>query len=200
MDTQVELALAKWPNVPHCYGWLALDARGNWRMRDEQAQRDGRLGERIVHASLLAFIKRNYACDAQGCWYFQNGPQRVYVELEAAPYVAHMADGALLLHTGEPLRQLDAIWLSDRGRIWLQDQNRIALLDDRDLQRCLHLLAIEEQAVVEDTLDAWLRSAGIAGKLRWRRDEETILVGYLAEEDVSRRFGFERSPSAVARR
>ena len=32
MDDIVKQALAKWPNVPHCYGWLGLDARGNWYM------------------------------------------------------------------------------------------------------------------------------------------------------------------------
>jgi hypothetical protein len=31
------------------------------------------------------FIQRNYDHDAQGQWFFQNGPQRVYVELEATP-------------------------------------------------------------------------------------------------------------------
>ena len=29
MDDIVRQALAKWPNVPHCYGWLGLDARGS---------------------------------------------------------------------------------------------------------------------------------------------------------------------------
>ena len=41
MDDIVKQAMAKWPNVPHCYGWLALDARGDWRMRDEAARRRG---------------------------------------------------------------------------------------------------------------------------------------------------------------
>jgi hypothetical protein len=40
----VKAALAKWPNVPDCYGWLGLDARGNWYMRDEQAQVAGPFG------------------------------------------------------------------------------------------------------------------------------------------------------------
>ena len=26
MDEIVKQAMAKWPNVPHCYGWLGLDA------------------------------------------------------------------------------------------------------------------------------------------------------------------------------
>jgi hypothetical protein len=37
MDEIVKQSLTKWPNVPHCYGWLALDARGAFRMRDETA-------------------------------------------------------------------------------------------------------------------------------------------------------------------
>ena len=36
MDAIVAAALKKWPNVPHCYGWLALDARGDWYMRDDR--------------------------------------------------------------------------------------------------------------------------------------------------------------------
>jgi hypothetical protein len=41
MDDIVRQAIAKWPNVPDCYGWLGLDARGNWYMRDDRAQAAG---------------------------------------------------------------------------------------------------------------------------------------------------------------
>ena len=41
MDDIVKAALKKWPNVPHCYGWLALDARGDWYMRDDRTQAAG---------------------------------------------------------------------------------------------------------------------------------------------------------------
>ena len=54
MDDIVKAAMRKWPNVPHCYGWLALDARGDWYMRDEPAQAAGPFpqvkGSRIEHA------------------------------------------------------------------------------------------------------------------------------------------------------
>ena len=33
MDAIVKAALKKWPTVPHCYGWLALDARGSAKPR-----------------------------------------------------------------------------------------------------------------------------------------------------------------------
>ena len=94
MDDIVKAALAKWPNVPHCHGWLGLDARGQWFMRDDRIQAAGPFpavkGSRIDHEKLLAFIHRNYECDAEGCWFFQNGPQRVYVELEATPWIARL--------------------------------------------------------------------------------------------------------------
>ena len=90
MDEIVAAALKKWPNVPHCYAWLALDARGDWYMRDDRIQAAGPFprvkGSRIDHEKLREFIARNYACDDSGAWFFQNGPQRVYVELEAAPW------------------------------------------------------------------------------------------------------------------
>ena len=41
MDDIVRQAIAKWPNVPDCYGWLGLDARGNWYMRDDRVQAPG---------------------------------------------------------------------------------------------------------------------------------------------------------------
>ena len=98
MDPIVAAALKKWPNVPHCYGWLALDARGDWYMRDDRIQAAGPFprvkGSRIEHEKLREFIARNYGHDESGAWFFQNGPQRVYVELEAAPYVWRLAAAA----------------------------------------------------------------------------------------------------------
>ena len=120
MDDIVKQAMAKWPHVPACYGWLGLDARGNWWLRDAAAQAAGRFdsgavgakGSRVEHAKLADFIGRNYLADARGCWYFQNGPQQVFVELEATPWIwrAQWRDDALQIHsqTGVPL-PLDAV-------------------------------------------------------------------------------------------
>ncbi len=126
MDDIVAAALRKWPNVPHCYGWLALDARGDWYMRDERIQAAGPFprpkGSRILHNKLLSFIQRNYAADADGSWFFQNGPQRVYVELEAAPWVWRIADAPgwpVEAHTGQPAGAVHAAWLDEQGRLYL---------------------------------------------------------------------------------
>ena len=63
MDDIVRQALAKWPNVPHCHGWLGLDARGNWYMRDDRVQAAGAFpaskGSLLKHEKLLDFIRDN---------------------------------------------------------------------------------------------------------------------------------------------
>ncbi len=109
MDDIVRQAMAKWPNVPHCHGWLGLDARGQWHLRDDHAQAAGAFqsgvpaakGSWLQHEKLIDFIGRNYLCDAQGQWYFQNGPQRVFVELQATPWIWRIAaDLSLTTHTG----------------------------------------------------------------------------------------------------
>ena len=127
MDAIVEAALRKWPHVPHCYGWLALDARGHWYMRDERIQAAGPFpqvkGSRIEHDKLLGFIHRNYALDARGAAYFQNGPQRVYVELEAAPWVWRLQGAGAVApdvstHSGLKACAQGA-WLDEQGRLFL---------------------------------------------------------------------------------
>ena len=137
MDAIVEAALRKWPNVPHCHGWLALDARGDWYMRDERIQRAGAFprvkGSRIEHEKLRGFIERNYSHDADGAWFFQNGPQRVYVELEAAPWVWRLApDFGVRSHTGRDA-QVRAAWLDDAGRLFLDTELGLGLVHTQDM-------------------------------------------------------------------
>lgn len=82
MDAIVKQAMAKWPNVPDCYGWLGLDQRGRWWLRDFAAQAAGAFavskGSRLEHAQLIAFIERNYAVDERGCW-FSRTARSVYL-------------------------------------------------------------------------------------------------------------------------
>lgn len=145
MDAIVEAALRKWPDVPHCWGWLALDARGDWYMRDDRVRAAGPFpqvkGSRIVHDKLLAFIGRNYASDAQGAWFFQNGPQRVYVTLEAAPWVWRLhadepgTEPMLRSHTGTPAqpRSADAVWLDEAGRLFVDTGIGFGLVHSLDM-------------------------------------------------------------------
>jgi len=135
----VKAALRKWPHVPHCYDWLALDARGHWFMRDERIQAAGPFpqvkGSRILHDKLLEFIHRNYTHDGTGAWFFQNGPQRVYVQLEAAPWVWRVRwhGGRLTLtsHTGLSAQARSA-WLDEHGRLFLDAELGLGIVHSLD--------------------------------------------------------------------
>ena len=165
MDDIVKQAIAKWPNVPACYGWLGLDARGNWFMRDDQAQAAGPFaasgpghavskGSLLMHGKLIDFIGRNYEGDADGRWFFQNGPQRVYVELEATPFVWRV-DGApgftVASHTGQPARVRRCV-LDEQGRLYLQTDLGFGLVHTQDMMHAAD--AVEQGLWVPEELPA----------------------------------------------
>ena len=158
MDDIVRQAIAKWPNVPDCFGWLGLDARGNWYMRDDQAQAAGPFaaqeggsnagarGSLLKHDKLIDFIQRNYESDASGRWFFQNGPQRVYVELEATPFIWRVdaAPGfAVAAHTGQPAHVQRCV-LDQQGRLYLQTDLGFGLVHTQDM---LHAAEALEQGL-----------------------------------------------------
>lgn len=131
MDEIVARSLAKWPDVPAVYGWLALDRRGNWLIRAPSASQRF---ERIGNAALREFIGRNYEHDGKGRWFFQNGPQRVYARLAYTPLVVRHDGSALVDHCGRPF-SASATWLDDEGSLLMAGSGTVALLDDRDLAR-----------------------------------------------------------------
>ena len=143
----VRQAIAKWPNVPACYGWLGLDARGNWFLRDDAAQAAGQFalagrseplagkGSRLEHEKLIDFIQRNYESDAAGRWFFQNGPQRVYVELESTPFIWRVSaapDFRVTAHTGQPA-QVQRCLLDEQGRLYLETDLGFGLVHTQDM-------------------------------------------------------------------
>jgi len=124
MDDSVIAAIAKWPHVPAVFGWLILTARGEWRLR----------GESIANQAICDFIGRNYTHDEQGRWFFQNGPQRVFVDLEVTPWIWRVGaepGAALRSHTHRPAERLHGAWLDESGRLFLQTDIGFGLLDGR---------------------------------------------------------------------
>ena len=153
MDDIVQQALIKWPHVPHCYGWLGLDARGRWYLRDDAVQAQGVFpqskGELLEHKKLIAFIERNYEADAQGQWFFQNGPQRVYVELECTPWIWRIEpDLSLLSHTGRTAHAASATCLlDDEGRVYVASGVGLGLVHTLDVAQAAEAIEREVWAV-----------------------------------------------------
>ena len=204
MDEQVIRSLIKWPNVPDCYGWLALDRRGQWRMRDEFTQQNNLPGQVIKHQALNEFISRNYARNTQGKYFFQNGPQRVFITLDATPWIARMipSDQGVQLLTQcqtqiEPTAALSDengnIYIigkitqtvyaaSDRSESKLETTEGIALLHDHDLDLFSELATLKEEA------------CSFGGSWNWHGKQLPLDPIHSAE--LANRFQFVAKPSA----
>ena len=157
MDDLVKKAMAKWPNVPDCYGWLGLDARGRWFMRDDASQQAGEFacgnarakGSELRHEKLIDFIGRNYLSDDFGQWYFQNGPQRVFVELEITPWIWRIEqDFSIQSHTGENA-DFEQGFVDEVGRVFVKTSLGIGLVHSQDVQRVAEAIDTLQWTFVE---------------------------------------------------
>ena len=170
MDDIVKQAMAKWPNVPACSGWLGLDARGQWWLRDDQAQacgafnsgQPGAKGNALRHEKLADFIARNYLAEADGRWYFQNGPQRVYVELESAPWIWRLrsTEQGLQLHshTGQELSvaQVQQVVMDELGRLFLALPQGLGMVHSLDMLDAANALERGDLSEVQEVSSALL--------------------------------------------
>jgi DUF2946 family protein len=191
MDEIVALAMQKWPNVPDVYGWLGLDRRGNWLLK----------GERIGNPALNAFISRNYARGERGRWYFQNGPQRVFVSLQATPYVfslEHRNGGiAAIAHTGVVTQQVEAALIDAAGALILLTELGPGIVHDRDLGIALEAARYSGGAPVTEEAIAALQR-GEAGKIAIGFGRAQIPLQALGPAALAARFGFDPDPKPPA--
>lgn len=138
-------------------------------MRDEYAQQNSLPGQVIAHAILNDFIARNYACDEQGRYFFQNGPQRVFITLDATPWVVRItpSDHDLqLINQCHQVLEPTAALSDENGNIYIvgritqtiqgssntnnpfitRDSQSIALLHDHDLDQFSEWAKLREEA------------------------------------------------------
>lgn len=190
MDNSVIRAMARWPNVPAVYGWLSLDRRGRWCLR----------GDPVTHRGAIEFINRNYDSTDEGLWYFQNGPQRVFVDLDYTPWV-YILDGSRNLadHTENPVRAVHGARLDEDGNLLLVTERGIGLLCDRDLEAISDAFCLADGTLCNEKSISRLIEGGAGALtlriyLNWRG--ERIEVKTLLREHVTREFGFEPRPRA----
>jgi Protein of unknown function (DUF2946) len=202
MDEQVLRSLIKWPNVPDCYGWLGLDRRGQWRMRDEFAQQNHLSGQVIKHSALNDYVSRNYARDIQGRFFFQNGPQRVFINLDATPWIARFLpskDGVkIITQCASEIKPSQAL-SDERGNIYIVglihqvsyqdsktnqviegDHQGIALLHDHDLDYFSELATIQEQA------------CSFGGSWSWQGKQ--LPLDPIHSQEIDKKFSFTKHP------
>lgn len=190
MDPIVIQAMAKWPDVPNVFGWLSLDRRGTWLIK----------GDRIANAGVTDFIGRNYAEDDQGRWFFQNGPQRVFVTLEYTPFVVYTAGDAsmaLETHVGQSIAKVSGAWVDDAGSLLLRWGTGVGVLNDRDLARVSGLFSdLHGRPIGDDLLarafDAESRRHATGVYVDYAGSR--VPIGRIQAGEVAQKFGFDPSP------
>lgn len=162
MDESVLAAMRRWPDVPAVTGWLSLTATGQWCIHEggtAQTLVAGHplyAGSPITNTQLIQFIGRNYSHDTQGRWFFQNGPQRVYVRLDAAPLILRTtrdkASGVLGLctHTDQQVDSISSWWLDEEGRLFADTPLGPALVAGRDTADVLDHLFLTNGKPISD--------------------------------------------------
>ena len=113
--------------MPDVYRWLQLDSRGSWRLKDEK----------ISHHGLVSFINKHYTSDEQGRWYFQNGPQKVFVTLEYTPYVISIetlnSKWIFKTHNGQVIEKLNRVFIDDHGNFLVSWDKFVGVIRDTDI-------------------------------------------------------------------
>ena len=205
MDEQVLRSLIKWPNVPDCFGWLSLDRRGQWRMVDEFAQRNQLPGQIIQHTALNEFISRNYASDMSGRFFFQNGPQRVFISLAITPWIVRMIpgeQGPTLITQCQTRLKPSAALSDERGNIYIvgsidqtiyedlqteqfemKERFSVALLHDHDLDLFSDMAKLREEA------------CSFGGSWNWYGKQ--LPLDPIHSEELSGQFKFTKQPQPL---
>jgi hypothetical protein len=196
MDEIVLRAMARWPNVPAVYGWLSLDRRGLWRIRDE----------RVNNPVIASFIGRNYTSDAQGRWYFQNGPQKVFVALEYTPFVYRLwsVTGqerlAIETHAGAQVAQVSGCWLDDEGSVLLDTEFGIGVVESSSLEAIVACFVDPSGNPLSPVELERMMDPGTtceAGSFLMLKNRKLPVKG-LTRADVPRRFGYVQQPRESA--
>jgi hypothetical protein len=188
MDEVVQRAIAKWPNVPAVFGWLSLDCRGNWSIK----------GEGIHNPVITDFIGRNYACDQQGRWFFQNGPQKVFVTLKYTPWILRtqgVDSMGLVTHTGTAVSVPRTAWVDEEGQMLIEFGTHVGLVHDHDLAALASCICDHQCRPLPDSaLETLLSGSIVPGGVCLQLASGSIPLRTICKDQVPSRFGFDPDP------
>jgi hypothetical protein len=205
VDTSTISSLAKWPNVPFCYGWLFLDRKGLFRIRSEYAQNNNLPGEVIKHLGLIDAIKKHICLDDQGQYFYQNGPQRVYLSLAYCPYVVrllpHKEHGWILQNNIDQEIKPTRCFLDEIGNILLecfvsvnQCSQELPVIFTEIEHRTVALLHDHDLNIFSELSQMDVSSCGIKGIFKWHQIE--IPIEPIMGKDIASDFHFKAIPIA----
>jgi hypothetical protein len=189
MEEWVTRAMQRWPNVPALFGWLALDRRGRWLIR----------GESITRLQIIDTINRNYASDEHGRWFFQNGPQRGYVQLASAPFILRpLANDRLETHTGRRVERPTAAYLDEDGSLLVATEHGPGEIAGDSLDWALRRLRHRGWPVTEQQLaQALAADSGAATALTVLFDSVHVPIMRLDFAAAPAALGFVRDPQPL---
>ena len=207
MDEIVLRSMLKWPNVPAVYGWLRLDRRGQWLIRQPDPKRDPAAGvseigrdvashfEPVANAAMNEFICRNYARDPKGRYFFQNGPQRVFVTLDYTPWIYRFdpPQRDFVTHTGAPAGAPTHVYLDDRGGIVIVCTPGPGAVLDRDLEALTE--GFRDPAGRHVDFEKLLEQTTAGQAVRVRLGGTELTVEAISADELPARFGYVRRPA-----
>ena len=159
----------------------------------------------MSNAVIVDFINRNYAHDAVGCWYFQNGPQRVFVAIDYTPFVYRLdaphpgAPPRIVSHTGLAVTRVEVSWIYEAAVMLLATELAADMRDARGLDRLLPCFTDESgTALTEDIIAETTErlQAGGDTRLHFHYLGYTLPVSPIKAGDVPFKFGFVQWPRA----
>lgn len=202
MDQALIQSLQKWPHVPSCFGWLYFGRRGEWRIQNEYAQQYQLLGETITHSGFKHYIESNLGRDSAGNHFFQNGPQRVFIQFAYSPWVVRfypLADGHWQLRTtfGQPITPT-ACFLDEQSHISFEAEFEIPIFAENHTSsiskiRSIGLLHDHDLEIFSAFAKIYQNSCGSLGEFLW---QGKMSIEPIHTKDMQRLFQYVKKPEA----
>ena len=172
-------------------------------MRDEYAQANQLPGNVIQHLALNEFISRNYAQDLLGRYFFQNGPQRVFITLDVTPWIARIIPSEsgpqLSTQCGTDIKPHGAL-SDEKGNIYITGSIPQALSDQIDATIFTQTESLSVALLHDHDLDLFSDQSQVeedACSFRgsWQWDGKDLLIEPIHSAELAGRFHFIKVPS-----
>jgi hypothetical protein len=172
-------------------------------MRDEYARANTLPGKVIEHVLLKDYISRNYACDSSGRYFFQNGPQRVFITLDATPWIVHISPSntsmQLLTQCDTAIEPYGAL-SDERGNIYIHGLIKQTINENTDNDRFIQKESLSIALLLDHDLGlftdlAKLHEEACSFRGSWNWNGQELAIEPIHSKDLSTRFRFIKNPS-----